>query len=183
MTIFVVPGERTFYNDEVHRNIPKAAKAVSQPLYEQLLQAQSEYKLLDFDVFPPAVRDRQQAWPSALELQALIDDQAAVIYANWNRFEKEHLSRENAAQQYKDAGFKGEVSIWIKNYADPLGMTYTEAADLILRQAKQQRIAQESLAALRMRKHELDTLEGEARYQRYQELVDEIGKLAAPDIN
>lgn len=52
MSIFVVKGERTFYNDEVHRRIPSGAIKISHEFYEKLLQAQSEYKILDFSVCP-----------------------------------------------------------------------------------------------------------------------------------
>ncbi|CAI8961404.1 hypothetical protein [Pseudomonas soli] len=181
MTIFVVQGERTFYNDEVHYSIPRAAKVVSREVYEELLKAQSDYKILDFDVFPPSIRERPKTWPSSLELQVLIDEQVAAIYANWSRFEKEYLSRENAARQYKDAGYQGDATIWIKSYADSAGLTCTEAADLIIQQAEQQRLDQEALAVLRMRKHELDIVDGAARYERYQSLVREIELIASPE--
>nr|WP_314617734.1 hypothetical protein [uncultured Pseudomonas sp.] len=179
MTIFVVKGERAFYDDTVHPNIPNGAKAISQTLYEQLLQAQSDCRLLDFDVYPPGIKDRLKVWPAASELQSLIDDRAATVYAGWSRFEKEHEARELAAQRYKDNDFVGEVSIWIKSYADPSGLDYTEAATLILQQAQAQRAAREALAVLRMRKLELNALEGEQCYQRYLSLMEEINRLAA----
>lgn len=181
MTIFVVTGERTFYNDEVHRNIPEEAKPLTQECYEQLLQAQSDYKLLDFDVFPPAIKDRQNVWPAASELQALLDDKVAAVYAQWSRFEREHLLRESAARLFKDFGYEGDVSVWIKSYADSTGLTNIEATDLILKRAQQQKSLQESLATLRMRKHELDALDDEARYQRYQALMTEVDILVGAD--
>ncbi|MBS9759724.1 hypothetical protein [Pseudomonas mosselii] len=174
MSIFVVKGERTFYNDEVHQNIPESGKKISDELYGQLLQAQSDYKNLDFSVFPPAILERDKVWPAFTELQRLIDDQVAIIYANWSRFEKEHLARENAARQYRNAGYQSDAGIWIKSYADSAGLSCTEAADLIIQQAEQQRMDQEALAVLRMRKHELDIADGEARFERYQSLVREI---------
>ncbi|WP_313047688.1 hypothetical protein [Pseudomonas soli] len=181
MSIFVVKGERTFYNDEVHRRIPSGAIKISHEFYEKLLQAQSEYKILDFSVCPPEILERDAEWPSVADLQAFIDDQIASIYANWSRFEKEHLSRENAARQYKGAGYQGDAGIWIKSYADSAGLSCTEAADLIIQQAEQQRMDQEALAVLRMRKHELDIADGEARFERYQSLVREIELITSPE--
>ncbi|MCU7238891.1 MULTISPECIES: hypothetical protein [Pseudomonas] len=181
MSIFVVKGERTFYNDDVHKRIPSGAIKISQEFYEKLLQAQSEYKTLDFSVCPPEILERDAEWPSVADLQAFIDDQVASIYANWSRFEKEHLSRENAARQYKDAGYQGDAGIWIKSYADSAGLTCTEAADLIIQQAEQQRLDQEALAVLRMRKHELDIVDGAARFERYQLLAEEIAQIGSVD--
>lgn len=178
MTIFVVLGERAFYNDEVHQTIPGAAKAISQADYEALLTAQSCCRLLDFNVFPPAVRERPEEWPSSSALQSLIDDSAAELYAKWSRFEQEFQARERAALQYQDDAYQGEASIWIKSFADPSGLDYIEATLLILRRAQEQREAQEALAVLRMRKLELNALEGKQCYQHYLTLMDGIGKLA-----
>ncbi|NIF16144.1 hypothetical protein [Pantoea sp. Cy-639] len=182
MSIFVVRGERTFYNDEVHRCIPESAKAIPDELYKQLLQAQSDYKILDFSVFPPTILDRVKKWPDVTELQGLIDDQVASIYSRWSRFEKEYLARENAAREYKSAQYQGDVNIWVKHYADSAGLTCSEAADLIIQQAEQQRMAQEALAVLRMRKYELDIADGETRFEHYQSLVREIELVASPEM-
>lgn len=181
MSIFVVKGERTFNNDDVHLHIPPDAEEISQELYDALLQAQSEYKILDFSVFPPAILEREIEWPSASDLQVLIDDQVAAIYANWSRFEKEYLSLERAARQYKDANYQGGVSVLITRYADSAGLSCTEAVDQIIQQAEQQHMKQETLAVLRMRKHELDIVDGEARFERYQSLTREIELIANPE--
>ncbi|MDR2306130.1 MAG: hypothetical protein LBE53_02880 [Paucimonas sp.] len=182
MSIFVVKGERTFYNDELHQCIPKSAREIPEKLYEQLLQAQSDYKILDFSVFPPVVLERARTWPTVTELQSLIDDQVAAIYAHWSRFEKENLARENAAREYKSAEYQGDLSIWVKRYAESAGLTYSAAADLIIQQAEQQRMAQETLAVLRMRKCELDIADGETRFEHYQSLVREIELVASPEM-
>lgn len=181
MAIFVVKGERAFYNDEIHHVIPDVAQEISSEIYDQLLRAQADCKGLDFEIYPPVIVERQAQWPTVPELQAAIDDKVAAIYAEWSRFEKELQSRESAARQLKDAGFEGEVSAWIKSYADPLGLSYVEAVDVILKQADDQRSTQEALASLRMRKYELGDLGDEARYKRYLSLVAEIDELIEPE--
>ena len=84
-----------------------------------------------------------------------IDNKAATIYQNWTRFEAEYNARKAAAQAYKDAGYKGEVSTYITSFAIPAGLDNKAAADLILAQAAGLQKLQDHLAALRMRKYGL----------------------------
>lgn len=178
MTIFVVTGERAFYNDTVHLNIPETAKPLPHATYEALLQAQTECRQLDFDVYPPAIKDRHNEVFEVHALQALIDDRAAQVYAVWSRFEKETEAREAAARSYRDNEFQGEASVWITSYADSAGLNYIDAALSILKHAQQRHAAQEALAVLRMRKYELTSLEGEHCYQQYRRLMEDIDKIS-----
>ncbi len=84
-----------------------------------------------------------------------IDNESATVTTKWTRFAEEYKEREAAALEYKEAGYTGDVSIYITSFADPAGMAYQAATDLILKQADDLRTLQSQLAAERMRKYEL----------------------------
>ncbi len=84
-----------------------------------------------------------------------IDEAAAEVTNHWTRFADEYKEREAAAIEFKDSGYTGDVSVYITSFADPAGMEYQAATDLILQQADDLRSLQSQLAAERMRKYEL----------------------------
>lgn len=86
---------------------------------------------------------------------ATIDAKAAAIYAHWTRFEAEYRAREVAAQAFADAGYLGDPGLYVTSFAEPAGLTAHAATDAILAQAAALRVAQDALAALRMRKYEI----------------------------
>ncbi|MFC0912946.1 hypothetical protein ACFGYH_07815 [Pasteurella multocida] len=92
-----------------------------------------------------------------------IDNTAASITAKWTRFAEEYKERESAATAFKEAGFTGEVSIYISSFATVAGLDNKSATLLILKQAEGLRTLQEQLAVQRMRKYEL----------KHEELADE----------
>ncbi len=100
--------------------------------------------------------DEWQIELTSLETQiASIDDAAAAEAMKWTRFAEEYKEREAAAIAYKEAGYTGDVSIYITSFSEPAGITNQAAADLILKQADDLRSLQSQLAAERMRKYEL----------------------------
>ena len=116
-------------------------------------------------------------WPSnccprlRATLLAAIDDCAAAIYSRWTRFEAEYRAREAAARDFVDAGYTGEPGLYVTSFAEPAGLSPRGAADAILAQASALRVAQNSLAALRMRKYEVRRA---ANAETAQLLADEI---------
>ncbi|WP_101774977.1 hypothetical protein [Pasteurella oralis] len=92
-----------------------------------------------------------------------IDDAAASISAKWTRFAEEYKEREAAAVAFKEAGFAGDVSIYVSSFATVAGLDNKSATLLILKQAQGLRTLQEQLAVQRMRKYEL----------KHEELTDE----------
>ncbi|WP_153446922.1 hypothetical protein [Vibrio algicola] len=104
------------------------------------------------------------AWVTNVEAQrtatitngiSAIDNKAATISLYWSRFAEEYVEREKAANEYKAAGYTGDVSIYVTSFADSAGLDYQTATDLILTQAEGLRALQAQLAVERMRKYEL----------------------------
>lgn len=86
-----------------------------------------------------------------------IDATVAQVYSQYTRFQLEYEMREAAAQAFKDAGYTGEPTVWIKSFADNTGITYQACADLILSQAVKLRGAMTLLGSLRMDKYKILT--------------------------
>lgn len=84
-----------------------------------------------------------------------IDSHAAKIYSTWTRFESEYRERQTAAEEYKAAGYQGECSRYITDFAKRAGLNNQAATDLILVQAAGLEKLQVELANQRMRKYEL----------------------------
>lgn len=84
-----------------------------------------------------------------------IDIHAASIYSTWTRFESEYRERQTAAEAYKAAGYQGECSRYITDFAKRAGLNNQAATDLILVQAAGLEKLQVELANQRMRKYEL----------------------------
>jgi hypothetical protein len=82
-----------------------------------------------------------------------VDTHIAAIYGRFTRFRTEYERREAAARAYAVAGYAGDPGIWVKPYADSIGVDYRQAVDTIIGQADQLMAALEQLAALRMRKY------------------------------
>jgi hypothetical protein len=106
---------------------------------------------------PAVVGIDAATWLNTLKVQlsADIDQTVASVYATWMRFQAEYEGREAAAQAYKDAGYTGDVSVWISGFADAANKTAQEATDLILQQSVSLRGALEQLGTIRMRKYEV----------------------------
>ena len=84
-----------------------------------------------------------------------IDAYAASIYSTWTRFESEYRERKTVAEAYKAAGYQGECSRYITDFAKRAGLNNQAATDLILVQAAGLEKLQVELANQRMRKYEL----------------------------
>lgn len=100
--------------------------------------------------------------PPAVDLDALrgrlaaeVDDCIAGIYLRWTRFESEYTERESAARAFATGAYQGVPGEWVTAFADPAGMSYQAAADLIIAQADALRLALRRLGAQRMRKYEI----------------------------
>ena len=87
------------------------------------------------------------------QLSDQVDELVAGVYSRWMRFEAEYEAREAAARAFVAAGYEGEASSWIVSFAEPAGLSYQEAEDLIVQQADNLRSALQELGALRMRKY------------------------------
>lgn len=95
----------------------------------------------------------------AAEQAALVEavnSRAAAIYSEWAKFELEYRARESAALAYQATEFKGEPGIYITSYAEQAHLSNQQAAEAIIAQSAALRAAQEQLAALRMRKFEIE---------------------------
>jgi hypothetical protein len=109
-----------------------------------------------------------------------IDSLVADIYSNWTRFQQEYLSRQAAAQAFKDGGYAGDPGPWVTGFAVPAGKTNQQAADLILAQAVGLNTALATLGALRMRKYEiLGAADVAAAQAAYDDIVAKINQTAA----
>ncbi|UAX42486.1 hypothetical protein [Pasteurella canis] len=109
-----------------------------------------------------------------------IDDTAANIGSKWTRFAEEYKERESAATAFKEAGFTGEVSIYISSFATVAGLDNKSATLLILKQAEGLRALQEQLAVQRMRKYELkhDELSDEELQNIHDDIISKMRQLA-----
>lgn len=114
---------------------------------------------------------------SPAQLCARLDSNVAAIYAGWSRFDAEYALREKAAAAYKAAGYTGDCSVWISAYATAVNVTLTQACDQILAQAEALRVARENVGELRMRKHEILALSGQAAQDRFHEISAQIQKV------
>jgi hypothetical protein len=128
------------------------------------------------------IADTDAGWLDYLkdDLPAQIDSLVASVYANWTRFQQEYLSREAAAQAFKDAGYTGDPGPWVTGFATPAGKTNQQAADLILAQAVGLNGALSALGVLRMRKYEiLAATSSAAARSAYDDIVAKINETAA----
>ncbi|MDH4585632.1 hypothetical protein E8F20_27675 [Pseudomonas sp. BN415] len=180
-TLIEVPNPST--------KIPEDAVQVPAAEYRALLEGMSNGKVLASDAEGrPVLRDAPL--PGIADLRALIDNRVAEVTANWTRFENEYLEREASARTYKNGGYQGVPAVWVKAFADAAyvfdpsnleaaAAIYREATDLILAQADGLRAAQQQLGCLRMRKYELNRLEGQAAVDRCAEILAAVNALAA----
>ena len=101
--------------------------------------------------------EKQAEFTKKMKAQLInnIDVHAASIYSTWTRFESEYRERQNAAEAYKAAGYQGECSRYITDFAKRAGLNNQAATDLILVQAAGLEKLQVELANQRMRKYEL----------------------------
>lgn len=101
--------------------------------------------------------EKQAEFTKKMKAQLInnIDVHAASIYSTWTRFESEYRERQAAAEAYKAAGYQGECSRYITDFAKRAGLNNQAATDLILVQAAGLEKLQVELANQRMRKYEL----------------------------
>jgi len=179
MAMFSSGTSEAFYDDSIHapHQIPSDAKEISETLYRELLEGTSSGKVIDFSVVPPVLREPEKVWPAAAQLATLIDQKVAQIYEGWTRFTSEYQAKEAAALAYKATAYEGEVSVWIRSYAEAAGIGCQEAAERILQQAENLRAAQIQLGQLRVRKFELSALADEPRLQLYESIIVAIDKV------
>lgn len=95
--------------------------------------------------------------PTVPQMVFLVDDAVAAVYSNWTRFQQEYLSRQEAAQSFKDANYQGTPSVWVTAFATAVGISNQAATDMILAQSVSLNVALQTLGALRMRKYEIST--------------------------
>jgi len=86
-----------------------------------------------------------------------IDAVVADVSSSFTRFQMEYEEREKAAIAFKAAGYTGDPTIWITSFATSVGMSTTQATDLILSQATQLRGAVSQLGAARMGKYRVQS--------------------------
>ncbi len=140
--------------------VPDSYIEIDEAYYQHFMIAQAslDYRIeYSADALPVIVKieDSEQLAIAITSAISAIDTSAATVTSNWTRFAEEYKEREAAALAYKEAGYSGEVSIYITSFAEPAGITNQAAADLILKQAADLRTLQSQLAAERMRKYEL----------------------------
>lgn len=174
MTMYYLNG---FYDDTDGGFVPEGAVKISEDLYRTLLdgQAQGKQIIADKNGYPVLIEPAPTAYhelkdgkwvisapnQTALlaekreQLIASIDDKATAIYSLWTRFESEYKARKEAAEQFKNGGYKGEPSVYITSFAIPAGLDNKSATDIILQQAAGLQKLQDHLAAVRMRKYNL----------------------------
>lgn len=174
MTTYYKDG---FFDDADGGFVPESAVEISQDKYIELLNGQSQGKqiIADKTGYPVLIEPAPTAYHelkdgkwviSASNQTALlaekreqlivsIDDKATAIYRLWTRFESEYKARKDAAEQFKNGGYKGEPSVYITSFAIPAGLDNKSATDIILQQAAGLQKLQDHLAALRMRKYNL----------------------------
>lgn len=147
-----------FYLNGIHTQIPKTAVEISEDLYIELLNGQSEGKLIQVN----GTGIPYLAEPAPIDIESLrtqliddIDNRAADIVTHWSRFAEEYKEREAAALAFQQANFEGEPSIYITSFSSVAGLDNRAATLLILQQAEGLRKLQEALAVQRMRKYEL----------------------------
>ena len=146
-----------FYESGMHGDrIPAEAIEITEAQWLELINNAGRRR---FDFANLAVVDYVPP-PAPLDVAKLgmverIDSHAAAIYSRWTRFEAEYRARESAAQAFRDAGYQGDPGLYVTSFAAPAGLTTRAAADAILAQDAALRAAQDSLAALRMRKYEV----------------------------
>lgn len=121
----------------------------------------------------------QQKLANISDLKSKIDAKAASIYARWTRFEAEYRERETAAAAFAAAGYNGDPGIWVESFADSAGVSYQAAAQTIIAQAAGLRNVLAQIAALRMRKYELNSLVGQSAVDRANEIMADMDTVAA----
>lgn len=170
-----------FYTTEIHgNNMPADVVPLTVEEHADLLAAQAAGKIIQPGANgKPVAVEPPVSYKSSLELKAEIDAMVASIYSNWTRFEAEYREREAAAQAFADGGYAGDPGIWVTAFSDAAGVSLQDAADLILIQAGNLRAAKVQLGALRMRKYELDGLEGAAAEAKADEITTAIQAVAA----
>ena len=179
MSYFYDVSQKGFFLEGLHSEIPHTAIKLTDIQYKALIDGQTQGKqiiadengnLVLIDPQPSAAHDLNLdtlTWEiSAEKLTALladtqarlianIDEHAAKIYSTWTRFESEYRERQTAAEAYKAAGYQGECSRYITDFAKRAGLNNQAATDLILVQAAGLEKLQVELANQRMRKYEL----------------------------
>ncbi|OZN24453.1 hypothetical protein CFY87_09430 [Actinobacillus seminis] len=200
MTIYYKDG---FYDDTDGGYVPKSAVEISEEKYLDLLngQAQGKQIISNRQGEPVLINPQPSAahklnldtltWEISAEIQAAlfvenqarfiskIDEHAAAIYSQWTRFESEYRERQSAAESYKSAGYEGECSRYITDFAQRAGLDNKAATDLILVQAAGLEKLQVELANQRMRKYELKhtNLTLEQMQSIYDDIIKQMDKL------
>ncbi|MFD1805553.1 hypothetical protein ACFSAV_04055 [Pasteurella oralis] len=191
-----------FYIKELHV-ITDDMNKITQEYYEKLIDGQSNGKQITSDEQGyPILIDTQPSvyhelvngkWVLSAEKQAQrkrefilslvdnVDDTAANISSKWTRFSEEYKERESAAIAFKEAGFTGDVSIYISSFATVAGLDNKSAALLILKQAENLHALQEQLAVQRMRKYELknEACSEQELHQIHDDIIAKMHSLAA----
>lgn len=176
MTMYFKEG---FFDDTNDGFVPEGAVEISESKYLELLNGQSQGKeIITNKQGDPVLVDPQPSAAHELNFETLqwvvspeklaalladnrarlidsIDSHAAKIYSTWTRFESEYRERQTAAEAYKAAGYQGECSRYITDFAKRAGLNNQAATDLILMQAAGLEKLQVELANQRMRKYEL----------------------------
>lgn len=156
-----------------------AYREVTKPYaeYANIVERQPKNGLQVWEVnYNTVFKDKVQA-----DIYSKIDDACEVAIADFNRFRNAYYVREADAKQYIQNNYGGEVGALLKGFADAIGMSYKEAADLVMKQSEQLRSADIAIEDLRMRKYTInyrqDTIE--QMIQKRDEIIAEIHKVAA----
>jgi hypothetical protein len=123
---------------------------------------------------PPALADIKAG------LVAGVDGVIGGIYGRLTRFDVEYTQREAAARAFVAGGYAGDAGPWVAAFATNAGLTSQAAADLIIQQADQLRVALELLAAQRMRKYGITAASDAAAAQAlHDDIVAQSSAIAA----
>jgi hypothetical protein len=118
--------------------------------------------------------------PTVPQMVFLVDDAVASVYSNWTRFQQEYISRQEAAQAFKDANYQGTPGVWITAFATAVGISNQVAADTILAQSVSLNTALQTLGALRMRKYEISSAKDFPTAQAsFKDIISKIKQVAA----
>lgn len=171
---------KTFYDKTT-----KAEVTISElgEIPENLTALKPESELCEWNGSIWVINQEKQAAHLAQQQTQLINDidnKAASIYSIWTRFESEYRERKDAALAFQAANYQGEVSRYIKDFAQKANLDNKTATDIILQQAAGLEKLQVELANQRMRKYELkrDGLSLEEMQAIHDDIIQQMNNLA-----
>ena len=123
-------------------------------------------------------KDKENIWK---EMAKSIDDACALGFHEFDRFRAGYAQREEEAKAYKAANYAGEPGLLLKGFADKIGLTNKQAADLVLQQSVSLRTADQLIEDQRMRKYEINIKEDDVptMLRKLNIILNDIKQIAA----